>query len=58
MFNISNYLYENCNKKCKNVEHGDRISNVLIKNTLSDEKIAAFIAKTCRNFANILDYQV
>lgn len=58
MFNISNYPHENCGKKCKNPEHGERINSVLVRSSISAEKIAAFIAKTCRNFANVLDYQV
>lgn len=58
MFNISNYAYENCGKKCKSLEHGERITSVLVNNSLADEKLAAFIAKTCRNFAHILDHQV
>lgn len=58
MFNITNYSYENCGKKCKNPEHGERINSVLIKNSIADEKIAAFIAKTCKNFAHIADLQV
>lgn len=53
-----NYSYENCGKKCKNPEHGERINSVLIKNSLADEKIAAFIAKTCKNFAHVTDFQV
>lgn len=58
MFNPSNFQYENCGKKCKNPEHGERITGVLLKNSLSDDKVAAFIAKTCRNFAHVLDHQV
>lgn len=58
MFNISNYSYENCGKKCKNPDHGERINSALIKSSVAVEKIAAFIAKTCRNFAHIVDHQV
>lgn len=58
MFNISNYSYENCGKKCKNLDHGDRINRVLVNNSVALDKLAAFIAKTCRNFAHVLDHQV
>lgn len=59
MFSIANYSYENCGKKCKNPEHGERINSVLLfKNSITDEKIAAFIAKTCKNFAHVADHQV
>ncbi|XP_055309724.1 inhibitor of Bruton tyrosine kinase [Sitodiplosis mosellana] len=57
MFNIANYSYENCGKKCKNPDHGERINSVLMKNSIADDKIAAFIAKTCRNFAHVADLQ-
>ncbi|XP_031631768.1 inhibitor of Bruton tyrosine kinase [Contarinia nasturtii] len=57
MFNISNFQYENCGKKCKNPEHSERITGVLLNNSLPDDKIAAFIAKTCRNFAHNLNHQ-
>lgn len=58
MFNISNYSYENCGKKCKNLDHGDRINRVLVNSSVELDKLAAFIAKTCRNFAHVLDHQV
>lgn len=58
MFNITNYSYENCSRKCKNFDHGDRISYVLIHSSVEQEKLAAFIAKTCRNFTHVLDHQV
>lgn len=57
MFTISNCTYENCPKKCRNPDHGERINSVLVRDSLSDEKIAAFIAKSCRNFANVYDHQ-
>lgn len=58
MFTIANYSYENCAKKCKNPEHGEKINSALTNTTVSDEKLAAFIAKTCRSFAHIRDHQV
>lgn len=58
MFNISNFPYDNCGKKCKSAEHGERINSVLIKNGIAAEKQAAFVAKTCRNFAHVVDHQV
>lgn len=61
MFTINNYNYE-CTKQCKNKSHG-RIINAAISKRPSislvcDEKLAAFIAKSCRNFANITDDEV
>lgn len=58
MSTIATYPYESCPKKCKNSIHGDRISSALINGTVTDDKIAAFIAKTCRSFAYVLDGQV
>lgn len=58
MFTINNYAYENCGKKCRNPDHGDRITRALMKNSLNDERLAAFVAKTCKNFAHVLDNQV
>lgn len=58
MFTIANYPYENCTKKCKNSEHGDRINRVLVNESISDERLAAYIAKTCKNFARVQDHQV
>lgn len=58
MSTITTYPYESCPKKCKNPVHGDRINSVLINGNVSDDKIAAFIAKTCRSFAYVLDNQV
>lgn len=61
MFNISNYSYENCGKKCRNPDHGSSINRTIMANvnsSIEKEKLAAFIAKSCRNFAHILDHQV
>lgn len=57
MFTINTYEYD-CTKKCKNQNHGSSITNALTKRSITDEKLAAFIAKTCRNFAEVLDYEV
>lgn len=57
MFTISNYNYE-CQKKCKNIDHGNTITRAVQRSRASDEKIAAYIAKSCKNFANITDNQV
>lgn len=54
----SNHTYENCGKKCKNLDHGDKISRALVNSSLNDEKLAAYIAKTCRNYAHVFDHQV
>uniref|UniRef100_A0A182Y6E7 BTB domain-containing protein n=1 Tax=Anopheles stephensi TaxID=30069 RepID=A0A182Y6E7_ANOST len=54
MFTISDYDYE-CTKKCQLVSHGNAITFALTKRAVSDELLAAYIAKTCRNFAHVLD---
>uniref|UniRef100_A0A182S7H4 ANK_REP_REGION domain-containing protein n=1 Tax=Anopheles maculatus TaxID=74869 RepID=A0A182S7H4_9DIPT len=54
MFTISDYDYE-CTKKCRLVSHGNAITAALTKRAVSDEWLAAYIAKTCRNFAHVLD---
>ncbi|XP_050078956.1 inhibitor of Bruton tyrosine kinase [Anopheles maculipalpis] len=54
MFTISDYDYE-CTKKCRLVSHGNAITAALTKRAVSDELLAAYIAKTCRNFAHVLD---
>uniref|UniRef100_A0A182QEH7 BTB domain-containing protein n=1 Tax=Anopheles farauti TaxID=69004 RepID=A0A182QEH7_9DIPT len=54
MFTISNYDYE-CTKKCRLVRHGNAITAALTKRAVSDELLAAYIAKTCCNFAHVLD---
>ncbi|KFB49169.1 AGAP009939-PA-like protein [Anopheles sinensis] len=54
MFTINSFEYE-CTKKCRLVSHGNAITAALTKRAVSDEQLAAYIAKTCRNFAHILD---
>lgn len=56
-FTIHNYDYE-CTKKCKCRNHGDRITSAITKKAISDENLIRFIAKTCRNFSQILDHEV
>ncbi|XP_055639005.1 inhibitor of Bruton tyrosine kinase [Toxorhynchites rutilus septentrionalis] len=53
---INNYDYE-CTKRCHLVRHGNAITAALTKKAISDELLAAFIAKYCRNFSEILDEQ-
>lgn len=57
MFTIANYNYE-CSKKCKNTDHGKAIGKAVRKSKASDEKLAAYIAKSCKNFAGIADDEV
>lgn len=48
-----------CNKKSRIEDHGQQITNLLLSEcNLSDDKIAAFIAKTCKNFLTVVDHQV
>lgn len=57
MFTISNYSYD-CLKNCRSRDHGETVArNVLHRKNASDEKLAAFIAKSCKNFAGI-DFEV
>lgn len=54
---IGNHEYE-CTKKCRLPSHGNAITAALTKRAISDELLAAYVAKLCRNFAEILDDQV
>lgn len=54
MFSILNYDYD-CTKKCKNVNHGSKITSSITKRGISDEALASYIAKICRNFTDVLD---
>lgn len=54
MFTITDYDYD-CTKKCRLVRHGNAITAALTKRAVSDELLAAYIAKTCRNFTHVLD---
>ncbi|XP_037949451.1 inhibitor of Bruton tyrosine kinase-like [Teleopsis dalmanni] len=54
MFNIKNYEYD-CTIKCNCRQHANAITAALTKRSISNEKLAAFIAKTCRNFADNVD---
>lgn len=56
MYSISNYEYE-CTRKCKSIEHGSRITALLTKRSISDEKLLLFIAKSCRN-VDVVDCEV
>lgn len=58
MLKVSHHSHENCGKKCKNLDHGDKINRALVNSTLNDERLAAYIAKTCRNYAHVFDHQV
>ncbi|XP_063697660.1 LOW QUALITY PROTEIN: inhibitor of Bruton tyrosine kinase-like [Culicoides brevitarsis] len=54
MHTIATYDYD-CTRKCRKSEHGNSITAALTKRSISNEKLARFIAKKCRNFAEILD---
>ncbi|XP_052871018.1 inhibitor of Bruton tyrosine kinase-like, partial [Anopheles cruzii] len=41
-----------CTAKCN---HGNAITAALTKRSVPDKQLAAFVAKTCRNFANVID---
>lgn len=52
-------MHENCGKKCKSLNHGQAITNVLLSGcTLPTDKVAAFIVKKCKHFRTITDSQV
>ncbi|XP_029709286.1 inhibitor of Bruton tyrosine kinase [Aedes albopictus] len=53
---IGNYDYE-CTRKCHLPHHGNAITAALTKKSVSDELLATYVAKLCRNFAEILDDQ-
>jgi len=44
-----------CTAKCRLRQHGNAITAALTKRSIDNQKLAAFIFKTCGNFANILD---
>nr|XP_016929755.1 inhibitor of Bruton tyrosine kinase [Drosophila suzukii] len=44
-----------CTTKCRHRQHGNTITAALTKRSIDHQKLAAFIFKTCGNFANILD---
>jgi len=44
-----------CTTKCRHRQHGNTITAALTKRSIGHHKLAAFIFKTCGNFANILD---
>lgn len=54
MFSPKNFEYD-CTRKCRLREHGNVITNALTKRSMDDEKLAAYVAKTCCNFADIVD---
>lgn len=54
MYTIANFDYD-CTKKCKNTIHGIKITSAITKRGITDESLAAYIAKTCRNFVDVLD---
>ncbi|XP_067631426.1 inhibitor of Bruton tyrosine kinase [Eurosta solidaginis] len=54
LFNPNNYEYD-CTCKCGYLKHGNRITAALTKRSIEDEQLGAFIAKTCANYADIVD---
>ncbi|XP_013100750.2 inhibitor of Bruton tyrosine kinase [Stomoxys calcitrans] len=54
MFNPKNYEYD-CTSKCRLRSHGNAITSALTKRSMNDEKLSAYLAKTCCNFADIVD---
>ncbi|KAH8233465.1 hypothetical protein KR026_008461 [Drosophila bipectinata] len=44
-----------CTAKCRLRQHGNNITAALTKRSISSQNLAAFVYKTCGNFANILD---
>lgn len=57
MYTITTFDYD-CTKKCKKIDHGNAITAALTKRSISNEKLAKYISKICRNFAEILDEEV
>lgn len=54
MFNPKNYEYD-CTRKCRLTAHGNAITSALTKRSIENEELAAYLAKTCCNYADILD---
>ncbi|XP_039954070.1 inhibitor of Bruton tyrosine kinase [Bactrocera tryoni] len=53
-FTSKNYEYD-CTRKCRHVEHGNKITAALTKRSIDDEHLGAYIAKTCANYTDIVD---
>uniref|UniRef100_A0A0A1XIP7 Inhibitor of Bruton tyrosine kinase n=1 Tax=Zeugodacus cucurbitae TaxID=28588 RepID=A0A0A1XIP7_ZEUCU len=53
-FTPKNYEYD-CTRKCRYVEHANRITAALTKRSIEDEYLGAYIAKTCANYTDIVD---
>lgn len=53
-FTSKNYEYD-CTRKCRYVEHGNRITAALTKRSIGDDYLGAYIAKTCANYIDIVD---
>lgn len=54
MINTKNYDYD-CTRKCRLRIHGNAITTALTKRSMDDNNLAAYVAKTCCNFADIVD---
>lgn len=54
MSNVKNYEHD-CTRKCRCRQHGNEITAALSKRSIESENLAAFIAKTCCNFPDIVD---
>jgi inhibitor of Bruton tyrosine kinase len=54
MYTIANYDYD-CTKICKSFRHSNTINSALTKRQIADDKLAAFIAKTCKNYVDNVD---
>lgn len=54
MFSTKNYEYD-CTRKCNLRAHGNVITSALTKRSVEDDKLAAFVAKYCCNFADNVD---
>lgn len=54
MFTYTTFEY-NCTRNCSFPLHGNFITAALTKRAVSDESLAACVAKSCRNFAEVLD---
>lgn len=56
MFTIATYPYPECTLgKCKKSQHGYRVIEAIARSRSSDDLLARFVAKACRNFARVTD---
>lgn len=47
-----------CTSSCKLVEHGNKITKVLTKHKIDENKLIKYIINTCKGFSQVRDENV